>query len=514
MHRHSTTRSICSICCLAVLTAAAFSADDPASLRFHITDAAGHAVPCRIHLYDSAGNPQKPEGLPAWNDHFVCNGTAELVLQPDTCRYEIERGPEHQRLSGVVELNANDTKAVSHTLDRIADLGASGWYSGDIHVHRPVEDVPLLMQAEDLSIAPVITWWNQRNLWADRPLPQPTLSQFDGNRLYDVMAGEDERGGGALLFFGLQKPINITNAEREYPSPLTFAAAARVANPDVWIDIEKPFWWDVPVWLASGVTRTIGIANNHMCRSRMYENEAWGRPRLLERLPNPRGNGYWTQEIYYHALNCEMRLPPSAGSASGVLPNPVGYNRVFVHVDGDLTWDKWWAGLAAGRSFVTNGPLLLCRANRELPGHTFQVTQNSPLEIQIDLNLVSLDHVPAVEIIQNGEVVGSLPTTDARDQRLTTSLKFNQPGWFLVRAITGRPETFRFASTAPYYVEVAASPRRISRKSAEFFASWASEREQLVRQVLTDPDQARAVLAFHEDAVRYWRDVAERANAE
>ncbi|HAK94366.1 MAG TPA: hypothetical protein DCM87_05035 [Planctomycetes bacterium] len=57
-----------------------------------------------------------------------------------------------------------------------------------------------------------------------------------------------------------------------------------------------------------------------------------------------------------------MRLtPPSAGSASGVLPNPVGYNRVYVHVDGELTYAKWWEGLQAGRAFVTNGPLLRVR---------------------------------------------------------------------------------------------------------------------------------------------------------
>ena len=39
-------------------------------------------------------------------------------------------------------------------------------------------------------------------------------------------------------------------------------------------------------------------------------------------------DGYWTQDIYYALLNCGLRIPPSAGSASGVLPNPVGYNRV------------------------------------------------------------------------------------------------------------------------------------------------------------------------------------------
>src|SRR5262249_57532163 len=137
------------------------------------------------------------------------------------------------------------------------------------------------------------------------------------------------------------------------------------------MEMEKAFGWDGPVGLASGQTDSIGLANNHMCRSQMSPTEAWGRARDEKRLPPPLGNGHWTQQIYYHALNCGLRLPPSAGSASGVLPNPVGYNRVYVHVEGDFTYEKWWQGLKAGRCFVTNGPLLLATANGQRPGHVF-----------------------------------------------------------------------------------------------------------------------------------------------
>ena len=131
---------------------------------------------------------------------------------------------------------------------------------------RPVKDVRLLMQAEDLHIAPVITWWNNRNLWLDQEIPDKTLTYFEG-RFLDVMAGEDEREGGALLFFHLKRPLQITGSTREYPSPMKFVAEARKTD-GVWIDIEKPFWWDAPLWIASGQVDSIGIANNHMCRSR------------------------------------------------------------------------------------------------------------------------------------------------------------------------------------------------------------------------------------------------------
>ena len=44
----------------------------------------------------------------------------------------------------------------------------------------------------------------------------------------------------------------------------------------MWIDAEKPFWWDMPIWLASGKIDSIGLANNHMQRDGMLTNEAWG----------------------------------------------------------------------------------------------------------------------------------------------------------------------------------------------------------------------------------------------
>lgn len=134
----------------------------------------------------------------------------------------------------------------------------------DLHIHRSIADIELLMKAEDLHVAPLITWWNQRNDWTGHELPQTALTTFDSNRLVNVMAGEDERGGGALLYFHLAEPLAIANAEREFPSPLLFADEARKTNNKVWIDVEKPFWWDSPTWIACGKIDSIGIANNYM----------------------------------------------------------------------------------------------------------------------------------------------------------------------------------------------------------------------------------------------------------
>jgi hypothetical protein len=396
-------------------------------------------------------------------------------------------------------------------IEHLVDLTAEGWWSGDVHVHRPVSGIELLMRAEDLHVAPVITWWNKQNLWTGQKLPAEPLVRFDGNRFYHVMAGEDERQGGALLFFNLRKPLAIASPSKEYPSPMKYVMEARL-NEDVWIDIEKPFWWDVPLWLASGMMSSIGLANNHMCRDRMYETEAWGKPRLAERLPAPLGNGYWTQEIYYHALSAGLRLPPSAGSASGVLPNPVGYNRVYVHVGPELSYAKWWQGLKAGRSFVTNGPLLRVQANGELPGHIFMGKAGQQLKIDLKAALTTQDPIRFLEVIKDGRVERKVPHEAWSKTGSLGGLEFNESGWFLVRAIADNKKTFRFASTAPFYVEVSPDKRRVSKASAQFFLDWTRERMQQVQ--LDDALQRKEVLQHHLQAERFWVQRLAQANAE
>jgi len=282
---------------------------------------------------------------------------------------------------------------------------------------------------------------------------------------------------------------------------MTFLEEAR-KTPGAHVDIEKPFWWDVPVWAASGKIDTIGLANNHMCRSRMYEDEAWGRPRDAKRLPAPRGNGFWTQEIYYHLLNCGLRIPPSAGSASGVLPNPVGYNRVYVHVGPELTWEKWWEGLRAGRSFVTNGPLLQVTANGKPPGSVFVGTK----ELELKATVVSNDPIRRLEIIRDGKLERSVAPGDLG------KITFDRSGWFLVRCFADTEKTFRFASTASFYVEIGETKRRVNRTSVKFFLDWVDERRARIKE----PDEAKRaeVLRYHDEARAFWAALLDKADSE
>ncbi len=478
-----------------------------------VDKSSGNPVAVRIHLKDERGRPVQPPKVAFWKDHFVFDGAVTLKLKPGRYTFEMERGPEYRMISGQfsIDRTSKDTKTVA--MPRHANMAKEGWWSGDLHIHRPVEDIELLMKAEDLHVAPVITWWNEKNVWTQqRKTPENLLRTFDEDRMYHVMAGEDERAGGALLYFNLREPLPIADAEREYPSPVVFLRQAAERADDVHVDIEKPFWWDMPVWVASGMCDSIGVCHNHMWRNGVLDDEAWGKPRDSVLFPGVAGNARWTQSIYFHLLNCGLRIPPSAGSASGVLPNPVGYNRVYVYCGDNLNWDTWWSNLKAGRVVVTNGPLLRPEVNGESPGFVFRGAAGEELVLQTALSLSTREKIDYLEIIKDGKIVESLRLDDyVKAGGQLPKVTFTESGWMAIRAVANHKSTYRFALTGPYYVEFENTPK-VSKESAQFFLNWVNERGRQIK--LKDPQQQRAVIESHVQARNFWVERVQMANAE
>jgi hypothetical protein len=463
------------------------------SLKFEVRSAdTGEFVPCRIHLWDGAGARVKHPTLSWWHDHVTCEGEATFEVVPGAYRYKVARGPEFESREGTLAIEAGESRVEAVNLGRIVDMSARGWWSGETHIHRPVEEVPLLIRAEDLHVAPVITWWNKTNPWLSEPLPENPLQALPDNRFIYLLGGEDERGGGAFMYFNAP-PMDVTQAGRETPSALEFAEKGLAAGAH--IDMEKPFWWDMPAALALDRIHTIGIVNNHMQLGEIMDDEAWGKARPKEDFPSPLGNGFWTQHIYYQVLNAGYRIPPSAGSASGVLKSPVGYNRVYVYLGDKLDYDAWWEGLRGGRTMVTNGPLLDVTVEGEPPGHVFQVEAGAVLNAQAAL--LGAEPVSIVQVLMNGEVVvEKTPKELAADGQLPVTIA--ESGWFLVRALGSNPTTFRMASTASYYVEVKGVPFKPKAEALQFFIDWINER---IVKLEASPEEGKAgAIALQRDA--------------
>jgi len=492
---------------------AANAKSNSGKLSLTVLDAStNNTVACRVHILNAKAEPMLVDHLPSFRDHFCCGGEEVLILRSGKYTYVIERGPEYNRCKGSFEIKKGSSTKVRRKLTRIMNMASEGWWSGELHVHRPAKDIQLLMRAEDLHVAPIITWWNQSNIWKNSPIPETRVVHFDDNYFCDLLAGEDERNGGAFMYFNMTVPINITQAQREYPCPLHFIEQAKT-QPNAWIDIEKPFWWDVPVALAYGYGDSIGLLNNHCWRSRMLDNEAWGKPRNTKEFPSPLGNGFWSQQIYYHILNSGIRIAPSAGSASGVLDNPVGYNRVYVYTGGnDLKYSRWWENLQKGICFVTNGPLILPSVSGHKPGYVFKADEGRMVELEIALHLASNDPIRYIEVVKNGSVERTVSSAEfGKDGKLGV-LRFTRSGWFLIRVIADIQHTFRFASTAPYYVEIGDDKHYLSRESIRFFKDWVDERIKKIR--IEDPKKLQEVLKYHRKAKQFWQQRLSSANAD
>jgi len=468
----------------------------------------GRPIACRMHLKNAAGKPRRAGKAPFWHDHFVFDGKIVLELPVGQYTFELERGPEYLNRLGhfTIENFADDQKQVD--LGRFIDMAAKGWWSGDLDVRRRGAEIELLMAAEDLHVAQVVNWGNDGRT-SPSALPEKPLVCFHGDCCYHLLAGAHQRAGTELLYFHLPKPL-VLPGRGEYPPLVRFAAAAH-QHEGAWVDLSRPYWWDLPLLAAAHQIDSIQVAHGQMCRETVIGNEGRGRARDRFRYPDPWGNGQWSHFIYFQLLECGLRIPPSAGSGSGVSPNPVGYNRVYVFLDSAFSYERWWEGLRAGRVFVTNGPLMLSSVRGEPPGHVFRAPAGGSLDLEIGLTLSTRQPISYLEIVKNGRVERSIRFEDYAKSGRLPKLHFDRSGWFLLRAVTDLPKTYRFAMTGPYYVEIGPQ-RRISRAAAKFFLDWEYERARQIK--LADPKQQDEVIDLHRRARDFWQMLVEKANAE
>jgi len=468
---------------LALLACTAGASQD---VRLRIVDEHGRPVAARIQLFDSEGKAQPIRSrstttlvhprFPALG--IVASGRCEIELPAGRSRVRVDRGAEYL----AVEFEAAPGAERTVRLQRWIDMAARGWWSGDMHVHRLPADMPLLMEASDLHFAPAITKWNDSSSMDS--WPEQKVYRVGADRAYSIDNCEDERGWGAALFFGVKSPLKLygLKTHREYPPPLPVWREAREKG--ALIDLEKAIWWGAPVIAALVPPDSIGVANNHFLGERMLDTEAWGRPRDQRRYPGPRGFAQYIFELYYHYLNAGRRIPASAGSANGVIQNPLGYNRSYVYLGKRFSFEDWLSGQKSGRNFVTNGPMLFLKVNGKLPGAVIQAT-----EVRVELEALASAELEKAELIVDGAVVEAFaPGKDLKRLAVSKRLKVRPGGWLAARCFEKCPFTVRFAHTSPVYF--GRTPAR-SPEALAFMRAWIDAEMDRLRGLSSLADAQR-----------------------
>jgi hypothetical protein len=405
-----------------------------AALHLHVSTG-GRPTVARVYVTDAAGKSYRIPNTPGYTRrgemHSIVDRTASIPLAPGRYTVRAEKGCEFRPVEKTVDVGSADLR-VDLDISQFRDMNAAGWYSGDLHIHRDPAEMPLLMAAEELNVAPTIT----RHVGGARPQPGPfpgaaALQNQEVERLF--------KGHGAVILLHTPEPVESRPADL-YPMDVEFCRRAHALGG--FVDGEKPIWKNVPVNVALGALDAIGVVNNHFHpHDTLLDAEKYGSmERDKPEYKTVAGFAQWMLDLYYSFLNCGFRMPVSAGSASGVMPSWIGYERVYVKVTGPFSEAQWFRDLKAGQSVATNGPLLEVSVNGQPPGAEFAWTK--PMRVRLALAVHAQEPVERVEVVFNGKVIG-----DGKTRTFTIA----SPGWLAVRAFGPAGETIRYAHSSPYY---------------------------------------------------------------
>jgi len=484
----------------------------------------------------------------------------EVDLLPGEYTFTVERGHEYFAAKRTITVPENDdVPVVTLAITRWIDMAERGWYSGDTHLHRKLEDVPNLVAAEDLHVALPLTYW-VRGAY-ERPAEFPV----NGNPEPKLITIEEKRAGGKPL----KRYIWPVNTEYElftvngnphtqgavlvlnHKTPLRpgappvgpLATAAR--DEGAILDLDKHTWNWTPMIVPMMSVDLFELANNHVWRTE-FLNKSWTAdvlPQDWEIETDPQGyteRGWidWGFKTYYAYLNCGFRMRPTGGTGSGFHPVPAGFGRVYVECPDGFSYEKWMEGLDAGRSFVSTGPMLEVTYDGKPAGTLFQSARPHSVKVNAAFRAASPFH--QLEVIVNGRVIPVPPSQrtfnviGGSESRFSIDIPIEHSSWIAVRCFEHRtqesiipedigkiglladkefsagfrpdsPTRVRYAHTAPVYFEID-GPIKPRKREAHYFIERMEQEIARNTGVLADDE-----VAEYQKALEIYEKIAQRA---
>ena len=466
-------------------------------LELRLRDATGRPWPARVAVTDARGLFHAPAG--AWihaddgydraqrrfeAHYFHSQGDDWIDVPAGEVTVEVLHGFSQPLEVRHVQVAAGSTVAVTSTAGAGFPLATKHgrWVSGDVHVHMNYgglyRNTPahLLEQAaaEDLPLVHALVV-NKEQRVPDIGMSGGGL-EASADHARAVLFGQEFHTSywGHLGLLGLERGT-LLPGYAGYPN--TAAASLAPMNADVadlahaagaLVGYVHPFDAPLPRPLDPAEPQT----------NELPVDVALGKVDYIEVLGF--SDHRTTAEVWYRLLNLGFRLPAAAGTDAmanfASLRGPVGMNRVFVALERPgLDVGEWLAGLKAGRSFASNGPLL----DFELGGDAIgdELALGAPRSVGWRAHLRSLVPVDHLEIVCNGRVARTVPLDAARtavDARGTLAVK--DSGWCLLRASSDDArypvlDNYVYATTSPVYVNIGGRAPR-SAVDAAWFVAW------------------------------------------
>lgn len=435
------------------------------TLRGRIWDkATTRPLEARVSVKQSTGlycaPPEAPLKVGPGQPFFYSEGSFSVDVLLGQTDVVVERGTEYRPLRLTLTLPASGSVDVDLPLERWVSLPEQGWYAGNTHVHydekesRPLDRLRLDPRVEDLPVL-VVSVLKRRDIpYASNAFPIGRHPVSTPDHVVDV--GEESRhndepwriGLGHIMLINIPsvvEPISrgvlVDDSSPDYPPLVDACSEARAKG-------------GLVLWChnANGMEAPIAAALGRLDGLNLFDP-------------------YWMDpeyDLWYRLLNCGIRLPASTGSDWYVCSS----NRVYVDVGNSFTYENWLGGLRAGRTFVTDGPVLKLSVEGHQPNNDLLDLGRTVSSVRASVDWESCVPIDRVEIVRDGEVVARSENTEgASTGRFTLDLDATDASWIAARCWGGRRNSYGhalWAHTSPVYLRATPNTAR-ARASAEFF---------------------------------------------
>jgi hypothetical protein len=460
-------------------------------LEVKLLDDDGKAGAARVYLTASDGLAYAPTGsinrytAMSAEPFFHAEDSFSVDLPAGKALIEATRGQEYELTSRTVDLAPGSAAPVTIRLKRWANMAAKGWYSADAHIHAnytadhhqviDLRDVRLYAHAEDLNNANMLVANSGDAFLHD-------IQYFEGkpNSLSDsrfiIYFNEEMRNRGPyghMAFFKLKQlvyPLYTgfpgTPYDEDYPANYAQAEAAKKQDAAVTYvhPAMAPNFEDVGG--AGAKELPVDVA--------LEQVDAMDVVSSVDEIA--------AMALWYRLLNCGFRLAISAGTDSftNVADHYTpGGGRVYVNAGNPLRYDNWVRAYKQGRSFATNGPVILLTVNGKEPGVDLAFPAGSRQTVRVEATVLTQVPLDTVDIVMNGKAVISRAAKGKTEIDINEELSLDRSSWIAARAsgpwhrlILNDIQTF--AHTSPVYIRFG-SERILSLEDAKFYDDWIAK---------------------------------------
>jgi hypothetical protein len=442
------------------------------TVHVRINDAAtGQPTPVRISLGDEpplgrTWNFATASGVEVGghlflgeNFFFYIDGTCEAELESGELTVEVSKGPEYTPLRTVLRL-APGQISLRLAIERWTNLRVQGWYSGDTQV-LCMDPFAALLEgaAEDLAVVNILA--HERVSSLHRPDTWvPNILSFSGQspalerpgHLVAVNTLNTHPILGAVTLLNCHRPIYpLKLGDGERLGRWSFADLCdqchrKKTGLAVWSDTQ---------------TLCIGYEfPRKRLQSELLADLILGKVDAFEiNYLNLRRLTDW-----YRLLSAGLRVPLVGGSGKDSNIVLMGCVRTYARLtEGqEFNYCKWIEAIRAGRTFVTNGPLLNLSVAGEGPGSVLQVAADQRLALHAEA--ASAAPFDRLELLVNGDVVASAtPAVGGLSASVDAEWVVEGSAWIAARCYGPRKLADGqrvFAQSSPAYLEVAGRPFR------------------------------------------------------